>query len=433
MYEISIAAIGNVDSGKSTLAGTLTKDVLDDGRGFARNTIIKYNHEKETGRTSTITKYIIERQENKYYTLVDLAGHEKYLKTTLLGLSSMLIDHCLILIGANMGISKMTKEHLGIAVALKKPLTIILTKIDIAPKSILKQTIKDLKLILKRIKHIKGYKIYGEDFKNKNYDNYNLDDINFSNDFINIICVSNVTGYNLKFLKKYVTSINSITNWKEKVKNESRFTISSKFNVNGVGLVLSGQITNGIISKNDKLFLGPFYGRWIRFNVKSIHNDFCEDINNIKAGEGGCLAIRCFDKKDEYFIKHRKFKKGLIVVSNKTKSYWNFKSEVLILNSHCTTICRNYQPVINCNSIVQCAKLININKNEQNIENKQRLIEKELILEKNKEDVLRGGDKSISEFKFCHRPEFIEVGDIFIFREGRTRGLGKIIEISNEF
>ena len=133
---------------------------------------------KQVG-TSTITKYIIERQEDKYYTLVDLAGHEKYLKTTLLGLSSMPIDHCLILIGANMGVSKMTKEHLGIAVALKKPLTIVLTKIDIAPKSILKQTIRYLKLILKRIKHIKGYKIYGEDFKNENYDNYNLDDVNF--------------------------------------------------------------------------------------------------------------------------------------------------------------------------------------------------------------------------------------------------------------
>ena len=56
MYEISIAAIGNVDSGKSTLAGTLTKSVLDDGRGFARNTIIKYNHEKETGRNEHYNK-----------------------------------------------------------------------------------------------------------------------------------------------------------------------------------------------------------------------------------------------------------------------------------------------------------------------------------------------------------------------------------------
>ena len=36
MYEISIAAIGNVDSGKSTLAGTLTKNVLDDGRGLLK-------------------------------------------------------------------------------------------------------------------------------------------------------------------------------------------------------------------------------------------------------------------------------------------------------------------------------------------------------------------------------------------------------------
>lgn len=31
-----IAVIGNVDSGKSTLVGVLTKSIMDDGRGSAR-------------------------------------------------------------------------------------------------------------------------------------------------------------------------------------------------------------------------------------------------------------------------------------------------------------------------------------------------------------------------------------------------------------
>ena len=34
--EVRLAVIGNVDSGKSTLVGCLTKNVKDDGRGYAR-------------------------------------------------------------------------------------------------------------------------------------------------------------------------------------------------------------------------------------------------------------------------------------------------------------------------------------------------------------------------------------------------------------
>ena len=39
--ELRIGVIGSVDSGKSTLTGVLTKDILDDGRGFARSKNLK--------------------------------------------------------------------------------------------------------------------------------------------------------------------------------------------------------------------------------------------------------------------------------------------------------------------------------------------------------------------------------------------------------
>jgi GTPase len=48
-------------------------------------------------------------------TFVDLAGHERYLKTTILGLSGLLPDYALVMVGLNMGVSKMTREHLGLA------------------------------------------------------------------------------------------------------------------------------------------------------------------------------------------------------------------------------------------------------------------------------------------------------------------------------
>ena len=51
--EVRLAVIGNVDSGKSTLVGCLTKNIKDDGRGYARQFVFNYQHEKENGRTKS--------------------------------------------------------------------------------------------------------------------------------------------------------------------------------------------------------------------------------------------------------------------------------------------------------------------------------------------------------------------------------------------
>lgn len=102
--EIRIAVIGNVDTGKTTLLGVLSKGGLDNGRGKARANIFKHKHELDSGRTSDIGREIVgfdnegkilnytsarapswnEICENsaKVLSFIDLAGHEKYLKTT---------------------------------------------------------------------------------------------------------------------------------------------------------------------------------------------------------------------------------------------------------------------------------------------------------------------------------------------------------------
>lgn len=50
---------------------------------------------------------------SKIINFIDLAGHEKYLKTTVFGLTGHAPDFAMLMIGANMGITGMTKEHLG--------------------------------------------------------------------------------------------------------------------------------------------------------------------------------------------------------------------------------------------------------------------------------------------------------------------------------
>jgi len=54
---------------------------------------------------------------------MDLAGHEKYLKTTVFGLTGNFPDYCMLLVGANMGVVGMTKEHFHLTLALKVQLT----------------------------------------------------------------------------------------------------------------------------------------------------------------------------------------------------------------------------------------------------------------------------------------------------------------------
>ena len=67
----------------------------------------------------------------------------------MLGMVGYLPDYILIVVGANFGLSRMTKEHLGIALALEIPFFIVLTKIDMVDKETLKKTQKEITNLLK--------------------------------------------------------------------------------------------------------------------------------------------------------------------------------------------------------------------------------------------------------------------------------------------
>ena len=109
--DLRVAVVGNVDAGKSTLVGVLTGPLsfLDDGRGLARSRVLRHKHEAETGRTSSIAedqhmrlntkglslaaerhqKAVADAAETaKVVSFIDLAGHERYLRTTVYGLTA---------------------------------------------------------------------------------------------------------------------------------------------------------------------------------------------------------------------------------------------------------------------------------------------------------------------------------------------------------
>ena len=58
-------------------------------------------------------------------------------------------DYSMIVVGANMGVSRMTREHLGISLALGVPIFFVITKIDLAPTNIYEETVNTLMKILK--------------------------------------------------------------------------------------------------------------------------------------------------------------------------------------------------------------------------------------------------------------------------------------------
>lgn len=394
--EIRIAAIGNVDSAKSTTIGCLSHDILDDGRGLARSKILKHKHESETGRTSSITQYYI-RKNNKVICFTDLAGHEKYLKTTAMGLSGCYIDYALVTIGGDRGIIGMTKEHLQMAVALNIPIFIVITKIDISPGHKLEKIINRItKIMSSNAAGNLNCKIITEKDSIESLKNFSEDKI------CPIFLTSNTLGTNLNNLKNFVYSLKNNYNW-DLDSNKTVFTIDDSFKVKGIGLVISGTMKEGNINVDKKYLIGPFNGDFKQIIVKSIHNNFREHVNTLSSSCSGCLAIKVVNKKDK--IDKELIKKGMVILSNK-ESVIKFKAEILVLN-HPTTIRLNYQPVIHCGLIRQSA-----------------------IITKMSKKYIRTGDKAIINFKFKYHPEWLELGDKIIFREGNTKGVGKIIEIN---
>ena len=124
--EPSIAVLGPVDAGKSTLLGVLTDGQMDNGRGLARLNLLRHRHELLSGRTSSINHGFLGfdeegrvvnyetcesiqeicRASHRVVTFIDLAGHEKYLKTTVFGLTAYDPELAMLVVGANTKIGK---------------------------------------------------------------------------------------------------------------------------------------------------------------------------------------------------------------------------------------------------------------------------------------------------------------------------------------
>ncbi|XP_076121871.1 GTP-binding protein 1 [Alosa pseudoharengus] len=414
--EVRVAVVGNVDAGKSTLLGVLTHGELDNGRGFARQKLFRHKHEMESGRTSSVGNDILGfdqegevvnkpdshggsldwtkicEKSSKVITFIDLAGHEKYLKTTVFGMTGHLPDFCMLMVGSNAGIVGMTKEHLGLALALNVPVFVVVTKIDMCPANILQETLKLLQRLLKS----PGCRKIPVLVQNK--DDVIVTASNFSSErMCPIFQISNVTGENMDLLKMFLNLLSSRASFKDD--EPAEFQIDDTYSVPGVGTVVSGTTLRGLIRLNDTMLLGPDpLGSFLPIAVKSIHRKRMP-VKEVRGGQTASFAL----KK----IKRSSIRKGMVMVSPKLnpQASWEFEAEILVLH-HPTTISPRYQAMVHCGSIRQTATILSMNK-----------------------DCLRTGDKASVHFRFIKTPEYLHTDQRLVFREGRTKAVGTITKL----
>jgi len=396
--EIRIASIGNVDSAKTTTISVIANETLDDGRGKARKIILKHPHEESTGRTSSITQHYMET-EDKIFGFIDLAGHEKYLKTTLTGLNGSYVDYAMVTIGADRGIIGMTKEHLTLAIVLKLPIFIVITKLDIA-------TEHKLTKIKNRLAAIFNHPLAGKKellfVNNSNANKINMNTMLESNK-IPVFEVSNVDGKNINLLRNFMFNLNKYKDIGNSENKNPLFKIDDVFKLDGIGIILSGIVQDGVVNKGQKMNIGPFNGKYVEVIVKSIHDNFRTEIETLYSGQCGCINVKVNNPRKNA-LKRNHIKRGHILIG-KPNSIRSFDADVTILH-HPTTIKLNYEPVIHCGSVRQTASISKMDK-----------------------ELARTGDKANVTFRFKFKPEFIEIDSQIVFREGNTKGIGTITKI----
>ena len=423
---ITIATIGNVDSGKSTLIGTLISGQLDNGDGKNAVLVARYRHEIESGRTSAISTRLlgfdskgdilnykkpspspieVAKESSKLIRFIDLAGHEKYLKTTIYGLSGYEPDFAFVMIDGNKGIQKMSKEHIGLALlALKIPVIVILTKIDLAPPHIYKKSQQDLMKLLKS----PGINCIPALVKDKD-DVVVLSRKMASGKLVPVFKVSSVNGEGVDLLRHFLNLLPSgkFARWNQ---DRDQFSMHSAndpfllfidevFDVSGVGKVVSGIVQSGKTHTGSNAFLGPINGIYEQVRLKSIQTSRIV-VNEAYPGDYISTALAFKGRTP-------KITKGMVLTTYKPiPNVKRFEAEIIVLH-HPTTIRVNYNTQIHLKTIRSQAKIIKISTAEN----------------------LRSGDRARVIFEFIYSPQFIMPGMKFVFREGRTKGVGIIKEV----
>ncbi len=410
LSELMIAIVGSVDAGKSTLAGVLSKGELDNGKGKARLFTVPLKHEIESGKTSNVNVITVEVHGRKIL-LIDLAGHEKYIKTTLKGLNQYFPDYAILLVNAHKGILPMTREHMGICKSLGIPVFIVITKVDNCPPEVLKNTLRKTK---------RFFKSYGRRFVSElntpkviqKYTELLAQNAGVLGGYVQL---SNVTGVGLDVLRTVLAKLPELPSVSRaitayiKTKNiKQLFYVMTPFKVPGTGLVVYGRNYGGELTKGSKMYIGPLDGKFVEIRVRSIHNKMRQPIDVLGHEQLGCLAIKPTNAKA--VLTKEMLKQGQLVTEHAQMDTFvarAFRGQ-LFVHATPTTIREGYKPFLNCGNVRTTATLIH----------------SDML-------PLRMGNRANVVFTL-RMPSVLYPEMPFIFRDGRVKASGTVLQTLND-
>ena len=212
MKQFTIGLSGHIDHGKTSIVKSLTGQNTD-------------NLKDEIKRGLTID--IGFAHLNKSISIIDVPGHEKFIKNMVSGVNS--IDSAILVIAADDGIMPQTKEHFDILKILNiNSGVVVINKIDLVDSEWLDLVFNEIKTFLKDS--------FLENAK--------------------IIKVSTIDDIGINELKEEIINLSNST--KEKFNREVfRMFIDRVFIKKGFGTVVTGTVISGEIDDNSKVNLLP--------------------------------------------------------------------------------------------------------------------------------------------------------------------------------
>lgn len=419
--EVRVAVLGAVNAGKSTLLGVLTQGEYDNGRGRARLNMFRHMHEIQSGRTSCIsheslgfdsqgnvinykynemmTSEEISDRSSKLVTFMDLAGHRRYIRTTVQALTGYSPHHAMLVVASGTeGINAMTKEHLVIALALELPFFIVVTKIDVTPPDTILMELKNIVTAM-GVRKVPLLVTTDDDMLTAGSQQ-------LSEQIVPIFCVSNITGDGLSLVTRflYVLSPGISNSEKERLEQEPcEFHVDEIFKVSEVGPVIGGLLVKGVVIENMPLKVGPLAdGSFLSVAIHSIHRN-----------KAPCRAVRAGQSASLAFVQNQNLamlRSGMVLLPETTdeEPYGSFffQAKVSVLY-HATAIYEGFQTTVHIGSIRQTAII-------------------EGIMGATK---IGTNDTASVLFRFMRHPEYVQPGMRILFREGSSKGIGKVTQV----
>lgn len=234
---IVIGTAGHIDHGKTTLVKALTGVDCD-----------RLEEEKKRGITIELGFAALRLDEENLVGVVDVPGHEKFVKNMVAGASG--IDLVMLVIAADEGVMPQTKEHLEICSLLGiKHGLVALTKIDSVDQDMLELAQEEVTEFLQN-SILKDSPIFP---------------------------VSALSGTGLEALKSHITLLNKQLT-KENKSDLFRLSVDRVFTMKGHGTVITGTSIAGKALLNEELSIYPKEKVQARIRAIQSHGEVKEEI-----------------------------------------------------------------------------------------------------------------------------------------------------------